>query len=77
MPNKFISRGQTEIETTTGAFIPPRLTTAQRNALTPTAGMMVFNTDNSSLEVYDGSVWVNPVAYANTAANLFNYYNFV
>lgn len=69
--------GQVEVNTTTGALLQPRLTTAQRNALTPAAGMTIFNTDTAALEVYNGAAWQNPVAYANTAANLFNYYNFI
>jgi len=32
--------------------------TAARNALTAIAGMMIFNTDTSALEYYDGSAWV-------------------
>lgn len=75
--NKFVIKGQTNIDTTTGALTIPRLTTAQRNALTAVAGMIIYNTDNAALEVYTGSVWQNPVAYVNTAANLFNYYNFI
>lgn len=31
-------------------------TTAQRNALTPIAGMMVFNTDTSKFQGYDGTI---------------------
>lgn len=34
------------------------LTTAQRNALTPLAGMVIFNSDTSALEYYDGGAWV-------------------
>lgn len=39
------------------AFMPNRLTTAQRDALTPAAGMVVFNTDNDRLEEYNGTRW--------------------
>ena len=35
------------------AFLPPRLTTAERNALTPLAGMFIFNTDDNELQYYD------------------------
>lgn len=34
-----------DINTTTGAFLLPRLTTAQRDLLTPVEGMMIYNTD--------------------------------
>ena len=47
-------------------MIPPRLTTAQRNALTDTAGnalssdeagAMIYNTTTNKLQVWDGSSW--------------------
>lgn len=34
------------------------LTTAERDALTPLAGMEIFNTDTLVLEFYDGTAWV-------------------
>lgn len=33
------------------------VTTAQRNALTPTTGLIVFNTDTSRYEYWNGSEW--------------------
>jgi hypothetical protein len=44
--------------TTTGAWILPILTTTQRNALTATAGMMVFNSTDNQFEGYNGTAWV-------------------
>jgi hypothetical protein len=41
-----------DITSTTGAVLMPRMTTAQRNALTPTAGMVIFNTTADSLQSY-------------------------
>lgn len=46
-----------EISSTTEAFLPSRMTTTQRNALTATAGMVIFNTTTNKLECYDGSAW--------------------
>lgn len=37
---------------TTFAFTPPKLTTTQRDALTPTAGMLIYNTSTNKLNVY-------------------------
>lgn len=34
-----------DITSTTGALLLPRMTTSQRNALTPIEGMMIYNTD--------------------------------
>lgn len=47
-----------EIESTTKAFVLSRMTTAQKNALTAIAGMVVFDTDLAKMCYYDGSVWV-------------------
>lgn len=33
------------------------LTTTERNALTPQAGMLIWNTTNQRLDVYDGAAW--------------------
>lgn len=40
----------------TGYIIPPSGTTAQR-PVSPTNGMMRYNTDESALEVYEGTLW--------------------
>lgn len=39
-----------ELSGTNGAFLLPRLSTAQRDALTAQAGMMIYNTDNNEVE---------------------------
>ncbi|MES2765465.1 MAG: hypothetical protein V4642_06345 [Bacteroidota bacterium] len=46
--------GQVEINTTTGSLLMPRLTTAQRDALTPTAGMTIYNTTSNKFQGYIG-----------------------
>ena len=40
-----------------GDLIPPKLTTAERNALTGVSGAIIFNTTTNALEVYNGSSW--------------------
>jgi len=44
-----------DIQGTDGAILLPRLTTVQRDALTPTAGMMVYNTTTSEFNCYVSS----------------------
>ncbi len=39
-----------EINTTNGAFLLPRITTAQRDALTFTKGLMIYNTDEDKFQ---------------------------
>lgn len=42
-----------DVQSTTKAFMPPRMTTAQKNAITsPTAGMVVYDTTLNKLCVY-------------------------
>ncbi len=49
-----------QMASTTKGFLPPRMTRAQRNAIgTPTQGLMVFNTDDSTLDYYSGSAWLS------------------
>lgn len=36
----------------------PNLTTIQRNLLTPTAGLIVYNTDNNRYEYWNGTAWM-------------------
>ena len=52
-----------ELSTTTDGFLMPRLTTAQKNAISsPDTNLMVFDTDLSSLQRYNGTAWVNIAA---------------
>ena len=38
-------------------FMPPRLTTAQRDNLSAKAGMMVYNTSTNKINFHNGTVW--------------------
>lgn len=47
-----------ELSSDAKGFLPPRMTTAQRNAITsPATGLVVFNTSVQSLEVKSSSGW--------------------
>lgn len=46
------------VASTTGAFVPPRMTTAQRNALTAINGMVIYNTTNNRNEYRENGAWV-------------------
>jgi len=45
--------------TTTGALTIPRLTTAQRDALTPVNGMLIYNSTTAKFQGYEAGAWVN------------------
>ncbi len=51
-------QGALDVSSTTGAFILPRMTTAQRNALTAVNGMIIYNTTNNQFNFYENSAWV-------------------
>ena len=52
-----IAFGQQETEISEAGIIFPRLTTDQRNALTPQIGQVIYNTTTKELDVYVGSGW--------------------
>jgi hypothetical protein len=48
-----------EVKSTTGAFLPPTLTSTQRDALTPTAGMQVYNSTTGTMQNYVSGAWAD------------------
>lgn len=44
--------GNLALSSTTKAFIPSRMSSAQRDALTASAGMVIFNTTTNKLNVF-------------------------
>lgn len=47
-----------DLQSTTRAFLPPRMTTAQRDAIPAVQGMVIYNTELPGLQSYDGGGWV-------------------
>ncbi|TAD96041.1 MAG: hypothetical protein EAZ97_14685 [Bacteroidetes bacterium] len=57
-----------EISSTSQGFLPPRMTTAQRNAIiSPAEGLSIYNTDAKCLEFYDGTAWKSNCSSASTS----------
>jgi hypothetical protein len=53
------SSAQLDVKSTTKAFYPPRMTTAQKNAIAnPQAGAVVFDNTLNQLSFYNGTSWV-------------------
>jgi uncharacterized protein (TIGR02145 family) len=49
-----------DLNSTTKGFLPPRMTTAERNLIvTPATGLVIFNTSTNSLETKNSSGWVS------------------
>ncbi|MBI4547588.1 MAG: hypothetical protein HY707_06400 [Ignavibacteriae bacterium] len=51
-------QGALDVSSTTGAFIVPRMTTAQRDALTAVNGMIIYNTTTNQFNFYENGAWV-------------------
>lgn len=53
------SSAQLEVSSANQGFLPPRLTTAQRDAINPKpAGLMIYNTDMNSTQYWNTNNWV-------------------
>jgi hypothetical protein len=51
-----VASSKLTIESTTQGFLPPRMTTTEKNAIaTPAAGLVVYDTDLNQLCTYDGT----------------------
>ncbi|AZA54795.1 hypothetical protein [Chryseobacterium sp. G0201] len=50
-----------DLSSTTQGFLPPRMTTAQRDQITSPVppGLMVYNTTDNMMQYYNGSTWIN------------------
>ncbi len=51
-------QGALDVSSTTGAFIVPRMTTAQRDALTAVNGMIIYNTTTNQFNFRENGAWV-------------------
>jgi len=49
-----------DVTSTTKGFLPPRMTTAQRDAISaPTAGLVLYNATTNKLQVRTDAAWVD------------------
>jgi hypothetical protein len=63
-----------EVNSTTKGFLPPRMTSAQRVAISsPAAGLMVYQSDGTAgLYYYTGSAWVYIINSSNNVLSVSN-----
>jgi len=54
-----IASSKLTIESTTQGFLPPRMTTTQKNAIaSPATGLMVYDTTLNVITYYNGTTWI-------------------
>ena len=51
--------GSLSMATAAGTFVPPNMTTAERDALSPRNGSIIYNTTTGTLQGYTASSWSN------------------
>src|SRR6185295_13914962 len=56
-----------DIQSTTRGFLPPRMTTTQKNAISsPATGLIVYDTTLNFLQEYNGTIWTGVSPASNT-----------
>ncbi|MGL4790829.1 MAG: hypothetical protein ACRCW1_05400 [Anaerotignaceae bacterium] len=65
-----VASARLQVNSTTQGFLPPRMTTTQKNAIgTPAAGLVVYDNTDNYLSLYNGTNWQNIVS-PNSAGNV-------
>ena len=62
-----------DVSSTNSGFLPPRMTTAERNLIsTPAEGLIIYNTTSGCINVYNGTLWreICPAVIAGTISAL-------
>ena len=49
--------GALQMTSTANGFLPPRMNTSEMGSLSPSPGMLIYNTDNNTYNYYTGSGW--------------------
>lgn len=63
-----------DFTSTTKGFVGPRMTQAQRDAISsPVAGLQVYNTDTNKLNIYNGSSWSEVGSGSSSSSSGINY----
>ncbi len=70
---------QVEMSSISQGFLPPRMTSAQRDAIySPAEGLVIYNSDTKSLDIFTGTEWQNSNQFVcgnqmtDTDGNIYN-----
>lgn len=63
------------VTSTTKGILPPLLTTTQKNLITPTIGLLLFDTTLGVLQVYNGTAWASATPLPTFFAGSVIYYD--
>lgn len=72
--NSPTASAQLDVSSTSKGFLAPRMTTAERDAISnPAVGLMIVNISTNSVEFFDGYSWLNlaKAVYGNTSIKKF------
>ena len=73
--NNPAASAQLDVSSTSKGFLPPRMTTAKRNAISnPANGLIIFNTRINALEVCISGAWYQLTSSLSTASNVTSYH---
>lgn len=62
-----------ELKSNEKGFLPPRMTTTERDFITPAAtGLLIYNTETATFNFYNGTVWKD-IAPASVGANVISF----
>ncbi len=66
-------QGALDVSSTTGGFIVPRMITAQRGALTPVNGMIIYNTTTNQFNFYENGAWVTNACKCSLTSSVLSF----
>jgi hypothetical protein len=53
-----VASAKLQVDSTTSGFLPPRMTTTQKNAIaSPASGLIIYDNTTNKLQCYNGSTW--------------------
>ena len=62
-PTNIDASAELEVESSNKGFLPPRMSTANRNGISsPAEGLVIYNLTDNQLEFYNGTSWISVIS---------------